>query len=1457
MAPPSKIAKDKKSSVKKPKKRFDRRINLKAVGYLVGIVSLLAVLALGWNFYRNSNLEQTAIDQAKQSAERKNIELAIRHLDRYLADHPDSVRALDLKAKYLTESAQSFDRLLLAANVLDRLIKLDPNGEGRLESRRKLAAIYIDYSNAVRQIGESRNERESSDLRYVAALKVIKDLLEARDSSGKVNDKDPVAYRLRALAYLGQSVGGEVKSVSDTGVIRDPEADLQKAIELDPRDLLASEALADLYLTRLAEPRKADAILDAMLQRMPESVDVRISRYRAFLRAGQKDKAKAELDAAIALAPKNVNLLIEGASVALGRQDWASVRKYLESIPADVQKDDLKVRVLRGYLEFGESNPDNAIEQWRKGLSLVGGGDLDLTWKLAYNLIQFGRLGEAGPLMVQYNRLAKPKDPLGGYLQGLFDQKSGRIWDSITHLEEIVNKIPTDFKSDVLVSLGRSYELIGEKEKAQIAYQNASLAAPSSSSPRRAFASLIAADDPDRALTELETARNTSPTDKALLSDLIRLKLTRLRNLPQDQRRSKEVDGLLAEFEKIDPNNANLRLMKASYLASTARLGEAVVLLEAAAKGPGRNRPETWIAWAEGLEAANKLDEAIKAIDEGLKPDAAGDHASLRVAKAKLLYRVGNGQAARKTLTDDIDRIAIGERPDLFRELGDILRGLGDRPGARNAYSEWARLSPNSPNPALILLSLGQIDGDDEAARLGLQALRDMGRIEEPYGMAAQALELLRADPSRPGPPPAERINKAEEIVRKLKNKAPGLTEISLIEGMTQEYRNDPESAAKSYLSAIRPGRISPALPRLISLYMNTKNFAELDNLKAKFDIAAGRQSSVTNEFDTMAANLAMRLNDKALTEAYLARIAERRPDDLEFRLTQAQVLDTNQQPKEAEARYRDLVKTFPERPKAWFSLIRFLVTRRERAEVDRAIEEASKNFKGERPELFRARCFLVANDRPAAARGFQEAFEKRPDDLETIQSLIEFKGLLGQSDQTEPLFRRALKLDPKTTWAARGLALLLSAKPDPITWPEAWSLVAPGAPGAGDRPEDRLVQATVLARSPDSARRAEAVKAFVVLANDLPITSPIGIDSRIRLAQEMLGYEKAAEALAYITPLADDIAHPNALAVVIAIEAAARMGNSQEAEQRLDRLTGLVPNSVQLAISRAWVFFAQGKKDEAARSIEAAYQKAESLPDSDPEKVGVTAVDLLMRFENAEAAYPIAQKVAKRWPRQAWTLARVQLARKEYDRVLESCRIALDAGSARDALKIATGAALVRRKDKAFVEKVDAIAEAAKNQDRENVTILIFIATLRHIEERYEDELALYKAVIALKPARMDFLNNMAWTLSEGLNRPEEALKQIEEAIVRDGIYAPYLDTRGVILGRLAKYVPAIADLEASVKLEPSPLTYFHLARVYLKANQTADWKRARDLAMSKGFNPEDLDPTDRADLDLVMGKP
>ena len=350
------------------------------------------------------------------------------------------------------------------------------------------------------------------------------------------------------------------------------------------------------------------------------------------------------------------------------------------------------------------------------------------------------------------------------------------------------------------------------------------------------------------------------------------------------------------------------------------------------------------------------------------------------------------------------------------------------------------------------------------------------------------------------------------------------------------------------------------------------------------------------------------------------------------------------------------------------------------------------------------------------------------------------------------------------------------------------------------------------------------------------------------------------------IAPVADDTDRPNATALALAIEALARSKDVAGAAKRLERLAVLEPKSPRTAASKAWVLLESGKTAETIQLVEASYTEAEAVPDG--ERVALAFHALLVKMNLRDPALKLAGRIATKWPRDAYILASAQAADRQIPDAIRSCRVALDAGSIRDAIRVAINVAVLKRDDPRTLQVIDELATYALTQAPKDPEVLNYVALLRHLQGRFDEEIALYRLALENSPQSYLFLNNMAWTLCEAVQRYDEALERIDEAIRRDGRVAQFLDTRGVILARLGRQKEAAVDFEDSIKQEedlikqqqlsnrtPSATTYFHLARTYRELNQPDDYRRCRDMARKLKLDPTTLDPPDKADLSSVMG--
>jgi tetratricopeptide (TPR) repeat protein len=171
--------------------------------------------------------------------------------------------------------------------------------------------------------------------------------------------------------------------------------------------------------------------------------------------------------------------------------------------------------------------------------------------------------------------------------------------------------------------------------------------------------------------------------------------------------------------------------------------------------------------------------------------------------------------------------------------------------------------------------------------------------------------------------------------------------------------------------------------------------------------------------------------------------------------------------------------------------------------------------------------------------------------------------------------------------------------------------------------------------------------------------------------------------------------------------------------------------------------------------------------------------------------------------------------------------------------------------------QQVEKRLRAALAQVPGSVPLLLSLAQLYYLQNRYADSEAVYRRVLSREPRHVVALNNRAWLLALHAGRGEEAMKLIRQAIdivgpmpdlldTRASIYPALdpgdharrqlvpdlLDTRAVVYLAAKQSGPAIQDLEDAIKNTPTASRYFHLAQAYELAGDLTKARKAFDRA-------------------------
>lgn len=1406
---------------------------------LLATVALLSAAGLSLYLLQGAQerrMSREALATARRLRDTGEPDLAARHLSQHLGLHPDDVEALALRAELLAAAARGTDQYLGAAQAQEQLVRSAPDAPASQAARRRLADLYVKYGESTRSGASSQISIELATLesRFQAAAVVARQLIDrGADDAG--------AHLLLAKALDGLAVPGDRKALNDA--VRE----YRTVLAADPGEVDAAERLAAAYQDRLRDTTRAERVLDDLLAARPKSAAVRLVRYRFYAKARLDDRAAVELEQATRLAPEDLSVLISAAEHALRRGDTAGARLQLAKVPA-AAAGDVRVLMTRGLIDFGDEQPEEAVDAWRKGLRASSGTDEEVTWWLTYSLLQLGRVSEAVPLLGQYRRLVGEDAPLLRFLEAQLDERNGMPYRALAALGMIRQRLDNRWETMIHVARGRCYESLWDESKAIEEYTKAIQSDPTAVVPRLSVAKIRLKRRPDEAAAEIRRGLALMPADPSLRVALAAALLRKEADRPAPRRDWAEFDRAWAKAAESSPNASAVVLMNADRMELDGRGDEAVRVLEAAARDAPRSAVAA-IALADGLSRRGRTGPALDVLKRASA--AAGDRASLRVARARALVALDRGGEARGVLTRDLGKLPPLDQSQVWMALGRLEAARGDAAAARRAFEEWARLVPGDPRPRLVLLDLALDQRDEPAARARVaEVLKLCGEADVAYRLARAKLLIFERDAAHP--PEGSRdasLEEAGQLVEAVLSDAPELPAAQLLRAQVLERQGRIDEAINANQKSWEHG-IEAALPRLVELLTRRRRFHTLAQL-------LGEGTGADPRVGLLSAHAFLRAGDADQASLVADQVARRLPDSAEASRWQARMLSYLGRDGDAEAALRALAERRGGATEPWLALLRFQAEHKRAPSTAEAAGRIKAEAKVDPPERVDAICLWAAGDSAGASKAYEAAIARRPDDLALRAEAARFYSETGRPVEAEAALREVLRRDPKNRPAARQLAVTQSARAaDPAAWDQAWAALGPQGPETS-APEDRLARAVVLSRSPDPARRATAVGRLDELLADIRPDHPAAALARDYLARLLLeaGQPERASRVAAVS--AGRGTDPASIALYAKALIQSKM--PWDADVQLDRLGAISPGDPREAGLRARVIWDRSRPLEAAAALERAYADREGSPDA--EGLGREAFLLLagMGEEHNAPAERLGRRLARKHPALSWMPALVLARRGFHDEALQALRDAASATPAgredlvetgRVTMTIAVGAA----NDPTTLGRAAAVLDAALRSDPAADELIVMSAMLRHVQGRYDEEASLYQTALEHRPESAVVLNNLAWVLSEGLHKPDHALKYADRLINVAGRTPQALDTRGVILTRLGRHDEAIRDLEDAVRREPGALHHLHLARALQRAGRTDDARKSRDLARRAGFSPKDLDPAEKADLQSVL---
>ncbi len=600
---------------------------------------------------------------AKLAAEDGRYDEALAKVDKLVNKNPDNVVLQYERAMILVDASRIDD------------------AEAAL---RKVVAAKTDFYDAQRMLGRIIIDRAGSDRAKIddalshlqAAFKIYPDDLatgmavaQILLNTGRWAESEKVLGTMlerapdqRAINYLyGQAL-------TKLGRGNESRQFYERAVEVDPTFGPAVQQLVDIY-EAANEFGKAAAVLQPLIAEEPVNVELQRRQAYLYLRAGEAEKARAELKALVDADPKDTRSIFYLAEAYNDLEQYGEAdklyRKLLEATP-----DDPDVLASYGLSQIGQHKFDEAAKTFQamqKLPELPENLQVLARTQLAFIDLQKGNyaaaIDEARPVLVFRD---KPNaQAVNTALEAMKKQK--RFADAVALLQPLVDK----YASDPFVN-ARYVEFLlraGDKDRARVA-----------ASTQAKFG-----------------VRNTVGAAEAYV---------------QNEQYDAAVT-LLQDALKAKPDEVDLQFELGSAYERAGKKADAEkVFQQILDKHPDNSQTLNYLGymWAEGgvnLERAQSMLQKAVAAEprNGAYIDSLG----------WVYFRQGKLDLAEKFLTDATK--LLPRDATVHEHLGDVLAKRGEVGRALEVYRAALKLEPEAKDEAKLRSKIAELEKQKPSAQ--------------------------------------------------------------------------------------------------------------------------------------------------------------------------------------------------------------------------------------------------------------------------------------------------------------------------------------------------------------------------------------------------------------------------------------------------------------------------------------------------------------------------------------------------------------------------------------------------------------------------------------------------------------------------------------------------------------------------------------------------------------------
>ncbi|QGJ71826.1 Hypothetical protein PBC10988_35370 [Planctomycetales bacterium 10988] len=1401
------------ASVTQPQKKSRRRIlNLPLmIGSFVGI----ALLGIGGYAWHNYQLEQTAtifLERAEQLDADGKPEKAAAYLHRYLQLHPEDrdarVQLAQVYRKAVTDEAGK----ARAAELYYRAMGLVPNN---MELRKELGVLLIELG------------------RYQAAYEQAESILEEKPN-------DLPGLKLRAQALYGKyHNGGSVTKATVSQSFED-------YLSQDPGNVELAAVLAAFYRENWkGEPsfgaeKKADRIIDRLLEVNPDSVDALLTRFQ-YRRLFQLDGGESDLQGALEMDPNHYQGHVAAADYATQREEFETAQHHYQ------RAIELKPEESAAYLGLGklwrtQNEPAQAIDFLRTGIEKSSVNPLELHFELAEALFESEAYAEVEEEITSLRKVLKELRPKMvvtewenhqtkvGQLEARYLMSQGEFHQAVDLLSSLV--LSRDLKTEML--LGNCYLKLQQWDLAADTFEQAVQIDPAYAPARISAAkSRVAANRPDLAIQHYQhvIALQNSPEShfqyaRALFEEQCR-KPKWDRNWDQFEQAistalSVADQNHLEDAWRVHLLNMTYQLMKTTSENPATALIPELKQLEAEYGDSEALWKELAVIY-ETFGLTSSTDRALKHYQELTPHRASGTILAAQITAGRDGY-----DGAERLLEQALPFLTPEEQVKIRREWAVLATKFSKTEEAVKQWESIHRIDPKNLEALSQLAQSALQAGHIEATEHWEEKLMKVEGERGTHWRFHRAQRLLQTNEEVDSPG----FREAMKLLAFLQQERPSWSAASLLKAQVAQRQGFIDRAIDAYQMALHQGdRQLPLFEQLISLLYEQERFAEAERHLAMLEGEIPHSPTLSSLAISVASQ---RGNLDSGLEVAKKRV-KNQPKDLMARIWLGQLLLKSGDSQGAEEAFLEAHQMAPEDARSWVALYTYYLQSGEQVAARDLLTKLTEetHLQPARKSFILGQGYEKLGDRDKARHYYRSARQQAPEDANVHLEFARFM-LSEDTEQAETALREVLRLEPTRSEARRLLARLLAERGGSQAWSEAQRLLSIEEGNTNQSPLDLRLQAVLLAQRGGQENVKQSRQILEQLLEQPQTAIPA---DRLLLAKllEQEGREHAARQQ-YVVLIGRSDPQPEH--VIAYLDFLFRNGHTSEIDHWLTKLERVEPDALITLAYRCKLLHTRGDLTEIERRLNSYLLKLQDST-SDKTQLAQTMVQIGKLYRELEMYDASDRTFAELMELVPYGYGELALNFANQDRLNEAIDLCLQAAqqdqTVRPALYLAT-VLTIRKGTVEQYQQAEPLFQQTMEQFPRHVDLLLRIANMRVQEGKSEQAMALYRELLSIQPDHVIAMNNLATLLGEKIETREEALAWVDRALESAGNHAELLDTKGMLLVHLNRAEEAIPVLMEATLLKPvDPRYHFHLAVAYHKQVRLDEAAQAFQQAREK----------------------